>query len=83
MLTTSIIKRHQRTLKYTFIRFIKYKTKNGNNYEKKVLTVMVNNATSINKTNNYFSPPIIECKKDYIPLEILDLALDRHANVAV
>jgi phage-related protein len=43
---------------------------------------MVNNATSINKTNNYFSPPIIECKKDYIPLEILDLAMDRHANVA-
>ena len=33
------------------------------NYEKKVYTVMVNNATNINKTNNHLSPQNIEHKK--------------------
>jgi hypothetical protein len=30
------------------------------NYEKKVKTVMVNNSTNINETNNCLSPQIIE-----------------------
>ena len=34
------------------------------NYEKKVLTVMVNNSTNINKVKNHTSPQIIERKKD-------------------
>jgi len=33
------------------------------NYEKKVYTVMINNATNINKTNNHLSPQNIEHKK--------------------
>jgi hypothetical protein len=28
----------------------------GSNYEEKVLTVMVNNSTNINKTTNHLSP---------------------------
>jgi hypothetical protein len=33
-------------------------------YEKKVETVMVNNSTNINKTNNHLSPQIIEHMSD-------------------
>ena len=33
------------------------------NYEKKVLTVMVNNSTNFNKMNNHFSTQTIEYKK--------------------
>ena len=39
-------------------------------------TVMVNNSTNINKTNNHLSHQIMT-------LEIQVLALDRHINVAV
>ena len=47
-------------------------------YEKKVETVMVNNSTNINKTNNHLSPQIIE----HMVFEILILAWHRHKNVA-
>ena len=35
----------------------------GSYYEKQVLTVMTNNSTNINKTNNHLSPHTIEHKK--------------------
>ena len=46
-------------------------------YEKKVETVMVNNSTNINKTNNHLSPQIIE----HMVFEILILAWHKHKNV--
>ena len=47
-------------------------------------TVMVNNSTNINKTNNHLLPKTIEHKEipQHMALEILVLALDRHKNVA-
>ena len=35
----------------------------SDNYEKKVETMMINNSTNINKTNNHISPQIMEQKK--------------------
>ena len=42
-----------------------YLSKCYKSYEKKALTVMVNNFTNINKTNNNLSPPTIEHKTDH------------------
>jgi len=36
----------------------------SDNYEKKVETMMINNSTNINKTNNHISPQIMEQKKE-------------------
>ena len=46
-------------------------------YEKKVETVMVNNSTNINKTNNHLSPQIIE----HMVFEIRILAWHRHTKM--
>ena len=46
---------------------------------------MVNNLTNINKMNNYLSPQMMNIKKkdhDYMMLQILAHARDRHKNVA-
>ena len=55
-------------------------TSNTYHYEKKIKTVMVNNSTNINKTNNHLSPQVIKHKKKtqimYITLEIQVLAWD-------
>ena len=37
----------------------------SDNYEKKVETMMINNSTNINKTNNHISPQIMEQKKEH------------------
>jgi hypothetical protein len=37
---------------------------NFKHYEKKILTVMVNNSTNINKTNNHLLSQLIEHKKN-------------------
>jgi hypothetical protein len=52
--------------------------------EKKDLTVMVNNSTNINKTNNHLSHCLTEHKKNpqHLTLEIKVLAWDSHRNVA-
>ena len=53
-------------------------TSNTYPYEKKIKTVMVNNSTNINKTNNHLSPQHIKHTKRprymYITLEIQVLA---------
>jgi hypothetical protein len=41
-------------------------------------SLMVNNSTNINKTNNHLSPQIIE----HMVFEILILAWHKHKNVA-
>jgi hypothetical protein len=52
-------------------------------YEKKVLTLMNNNSTNINKTNNHLSLQLIEHKKDrHMMLEIQVHVWDRHKNEA-
>jgi hypothetical protein len=51
-------------------------------YEKNFLSVMVNNSTNINKTNNHLSTQIIEHKNTMtITLEIKVLTWDKHKNV--
>ena len=46
-------------------------------YENKVLTVMINNSTNINKKNNYWT----QKKSWHMKLEIQVLPWDRHKNV--
>lgn len=50
--------------------------------EKKLQTVMVNNSTKINKTNNYLSPQIIVKNIMTLSMELQVLDWDRHKNVA-
>ena len=58
----------------------------GQYYEKKDLTVMVNNSTDINKTNNHLSPQITEHKDHGMNLYDVENpgpVWNRHEYVAV